>query len=1067
MKRFKLFNNVVGWIVFAISAVVYLLTLEPTASFWDCPEFISTAFKLEVGHPPGAPFFMLLGHFFSLFAKNVTDVAFWVNSLSAWASAFTVLFLFWTITHLARKVVHPSDGGNYSVAQIIGILGAGVVGALTYTFTDSFWFSAVEGEVYATSAVFTAIVFWAILKWEDVANEPHADRWIILIAYLMGLSIGVHLLNLLTIPAIVLVYYFKKYPYTIKGLSLALLISFVILGLVMYGVVPGVMTVASWFELLFVNTLGFGFNVGFLVYCILVFAAIVWSIYETFTENNPIRSKISFILSISLVGIPFIGESIVLGILIIAALVVILFYVFKNVEMRILNTVIVALATIMIGYSSYAIIVIRSAANPPMDQNSPDNVFSLKSYLNREQYGDRPLFYGQYYNAELETQIKHNNEGEYCAPVIKDDGPVWSPKEKIDSTEKDTYIISDRKRRYVYNDAFCTIFPRMYSSQGNHVEGYKQWGEVQGKTVTYNYCGQQQQAIVPTFGENLRFFFTYQIGYMYMRYFAWNFIGRQSDMQGTGEIDRGWIITGIPFIDNFIAGDQSKLPTELKENKGRNVYYMLPFLLGILGVFYQLSKGKKGEQSFWITLVLFFMTGLAIVLYLNQTPLQPRERDYAYAGSFYAYAIWIGFGVLGLSVLLQKLFKNKIVATSVATLLCLFVPIQMASENWDDHDRSGRYTCRDFGYNYLISCAPNAIIFTNGDNDTFPLWYLQEVEGVRRDVRVCNLSYLQTDWYIDQMRRQAYESEALPISWKRYQYVQGVNDVVSVDKVPLAIDAKEAIQRFVLNPDVNKFPTNIITIPVDKNDAKTLGIASAFKDSIVDEVSIGLKPRLYKHELMILEMLAQNNWKRPIYFSVTVGNDMYMGMDKYLQLEGLAYRIVPVKGTTEEGIVNTDVMFDNMMHKFRWGGVDNPKVYMDENNLRMCRTFRLMFYQLVDALIKEGKNDKALEALNYCMKVLPSNTVPLDGYVGSYLATQYYRLGENEKGDAIMEKIAQNTLEYIKWYSSFTNPNMVRSSSFDMRRSLAIMENVLAHWQQAGRKELFDKYVTIYEKLIK
>ncbi len=1065
MKQFRLVNNITGWIVFIIAAATYLLTMEPTASFWDCPEFISTAFKLEVGHPPGAPFFMLLGHFFSLFTSDVMKVAFYVNALSALASAFTILFLFWTITHLARKVVHPTEGGKYSLGQVIGIMGAGAVGALTYTFTDSFWFSAVEGEVYATSAVFTAIVFWAILKWEDVANQPHADRWIIFIAYMMGLSIGVHLLNLLTIPAIVLVYYFKKFEFTYKGMIIALLASFGILSVVMYGVVPGVMTVASWFELWFVNGLGFGFNTGFLAYCILTFAALIWTVYETFVGESLLRSQIALLLSVTLLGIPFIGESIGLGVVIILGLAGILFFV-KKINIKLLNTIAIALMVITIGYSSYAIIVIRSAANPPMDQNSPDNVFALKSYLNREQYGDRPLLYGQYYNAEVEREI----QGDYCVAKINEGANVWSPQEKVDSTEKDKYIVSDKKRDYVYNPKFCTLFPRMYSPQPNHVEGYKIWGGITGKSVPYSTCGHDDvKNGVPTFGENLQFFFTYQIGYMYLRYFAWNFIGRQNDIQGTGEVDKGSVITGFKFIDNRVAGDQDTLPSDLRNNKGRNVYYMLPFLLGILGIAYLFMKGKKGEQSFWITTVLFFMTGLAIVLYLNQTPYQPRERDYAYAGSFYAFAIWIGFGVLGLMALLQKILKNKIVAGSIASLLCLFIPVQMAGQNWDDHDRSNRYTCRDFGYNYLISCAPNAIIFTNGDNDTFPLWYLQEVEGVRPDVRVCNLSYLQTDWYIDQMRRKAYESDPLPIEWKRYQYVQGVRDIAETKNILPSMDAKTAIKEYVLNPDllqdgVAMFPTDYLTIPVNKDEIVKLGIVkSEKKDSVLSQLGIKLKPRLYKHELMILEMLSQNEWKRPIYFSVTVGSDMYMGLDRYLQLEGLASRIVPIDSHSSEGSVNTDLMFDNMVHKFKWGNIADPKVYLDENNLRMCRTFRLMFYQLVDALIKEGKKEKALEALDYCRKVIPPTTVK-DDYISSYFATQYYTLGKPEKGDAIMESIAKNSVEYINWYAHLTNPQFQKSSSQDFRQNMAILQSIIEQCKLAERTEIVKKYEPIFSK---
>lgn len=1068
MKNYKFLNNVFGWTAFAIATITYFLTIEPTASFWDCPEFITTAYKLEVGHPPGAPFFMLLGRFFTLFASDVTQVALMINILSALASSFTILFLFCSITRLAQKVVTPQENGSYSIGQIIGILGAGMVGALTFAFTDSFWFSAVEGEVYASSSLFTAVVFWAILKWEEVADQPQADRWLIFIAYMMGLSIGVHLLNLLAIPAIVLVYYFKKFEVTIKGTILALLSSFVILGLLMYGLVPGVMTVASWVELLFVNTFGLSFNSGFLFFCILLCVTLIWGVYETFTGKNPLRIKISFILSIALLGIPFIGEKVWLGVLLLLILGVLLFVVFKKLNVRLLNTIMLMLTTIVIGYSSYAVIVIRSTANPPMDQNSPDNVFALKSYLNREQYGDRPLLYGQYYNAEIAFDVKDG----YCIPKKKEIGDVWSPKEKELGTENDEYIISDKKIKYIYDDKFCTLFPRMYSSQPNHESAYKMWGNVKGRKIHHESCGREETHIVPTFGENLKFFFEYQLAFMYGRYFMWNFAGRQNDIQGHGEVSNGNTLTGIPFIDNLSLGNQSTLPDDMKNNKGRNVYYLLPLLLGIVGLSYQLLRGKKGVEAFCITGILFFMTGIAIVLYLNQTPYQPRERDYAYAGSFYAFAIWIGFGVLGVMALLQKIFKKESISAALATILCLGVPIQMASQNWDDHDRSGRTTARDFGRNYLESCAPNAIIFTNGDNDTFPLWYLQEVEGIRTDVRVCNLSYLQTDWYIDQMRRESYDSKPLPISWKRYQYVQGVRDVAQVYNLPQypSMELNTAIDSFLLNPNLLKdgvgaLPSPNLYLPIDKEQVlKTNTVSAEFAENILPQIEINLKKnRIFKHEMMILEMLAQNNWERPIYFAVTVGDDYYMGLKDNFQLEGLAYRLVPM--SQRGGGVNTNVMFDNMLNKFKWGGIDNPDIYLDENNLRMCRTFRMMFYQLVSALVKEEKNEKAIEALDYCMKVIPGTTVKHD-YTSSLLAGLYYQVGEYKKGDAIMDAIANNCVQNATWFMSLTNPQMRESVESELGHNLAVLESILAQCEQAGRTEILGKYVPVFRKYI-
>jgi len=1065
MKRFKLFNNIFGWVAFAIAAATYLLTKEPTASFWDCPEFITVAYRLEVGHPSGAPFFMLLGRLFSLFASSPKTVAGTVNSLSALASAFTILFLFWTITRLARKLITPTDG-KYSLGQTVGILGAGLVGALAYTFSDTFWFSAVEGEVYATSALFTAIVFWAILKWDEVADEEHADRWLILIAYLMGLSIGVHLLNMLTIPALGLVYYFRKFPVTTKGTIIALFASVGALAALMYALIPGLLLVASWFDLLFVNQFGFPINSGVLFYCSLLLGSLAWSIYETFTEKSPIRIQISFILSFTLLGIPFIGESVWLGVLVILGLIAV-FYFVKNINVRLLNTMLICFTCIVIGYSSYAMVVIRSMANPPMDQNSPEDIFSLTSYMNREQYGDRPLFYGPYYNAE----VKRNVEGDRCVPAIDTVKTLWTLQEKMNPNDKDRYIVSGVKEDYVYDDKFCTIFPRMFSTQESHISAYKDWGEITGKEITYNTCGQEGTATIPTFAENLRFFFTYQVGFMYGRYFMWNFVGRQNDMQGYGQIDKGNFITGIPFIDNILVGNQSNLPPEQLNNKGRNVYYLLPLLLGIIGLIWQLNRGKKGLESFWLVGIIFFMTGVAIVIYLNQTPYQPRERDYAFGGSFYAFSIWIGLGVLALAQLIEKGLKNKAVAATLATLVCLIIPAQMASQNWNDHDRSGRYTCRDFGYNYLISCAPNAIIFTNGDNDTFPLWYLQEVEGVRRDVRVCNLSYLQTDWYIDQMRREAYESKPLPITWKRYQYVQGTRDMAQVYDLPQfpSMDVKTAIHDFVLNPQllsngVAAFPTSNLVLPIDKEEVLKVGaVKPEFKDSILPQLKIKLGSRVLKHELMILEMLSQNNWKRPIYFSVTVGDDYYMGLGDNFQLEGLAYRIVPMGRKGSGGRVDTDLMFDNMIHKFKWGGIENPKVYLDENNLRMCKTFRLMFYQLVDALIKEKKNAKALVALDYCMKVIPSKTVSND-YYSALLASQYYTLGKPQKGDAIMEDLASNCVKNISWYSSLSSQKMIDASKKDVEQNIRILGSVLSQCREAKRDLIVSKYMPILKK---
>ncbi len=999
MKRFKLLNNIVGWVVFAIAAATYLMTIEPTASFWDCGEFISTAYKLEVGHPPGAPFFMLTARLFTLFASDPAHVAMMVNSFSAICSAFCILFLFWTITHLTRKLVMGSDDSEeMSFEQMITILGAGAVGALAYTFTDTFWFSAVEGEVYAYSSLFTAVVFWAIFKWEEVADKPYANRWLVLIAYLMGLSIGVHLLNLLTIPALVLVYYFKKYNATLKGSFKALGVSVAILVMVLYGIIPGFVEVAGWFELFFVNTLGFGFNTGTIVYAILLVGCLVWGIWETMESNQPvgsnkassgnsndIRKIASFVIPVVLLGIPFLGGRInsIVGLLLAGGLSAFLYFGKKYYNNSILNTILVCCTVILLGYSSYAAIIIRSAANTPMDQNSPDDVFALKSYLNREQYGDTPLLYGESYASEYQ----YRSDG---TPDYTEGETLYAKKVKTDPNEPDEYEAYDTKKKYKHQ--LCMLFPRMYSTQAHHVAGYKSWGNIKGKKATYiTKDGQRKTKVVPTFGENLWFFLNYQVDFMYWRYFMWNFVGRQNDVQSTNrEIINGNWISGIGFIDSLRLGDQTNLPDSLANNKGRNTYYFLPLLLGILGITYQISRktrknGYEGIQSFVVTFTLFFMTGLAIVLYLNQTPIQPRERDYAYAGSFYAFCIWIGMAVPSLVDLAKKFISPKIGAPVATVIGLLAGPVLLASQNWDDHDRSGRYTCRDFGQNYLLTMDPNGVIFTNGDNDTFPLWYNQEVEGVGTDQRVANLSYLQMGWYVDQMRRDAYLSKALPLSLKPQHYMNGRMDyayvVDIVDGHPISLESANKImvendanikRRIFGNVKENLwfYPAKNVYLDIDADEVINSGTVDIKdKGKIVRRMDIGFggKRFLGKQEIFILDLLASNHWQRPMYFATTVGKESFTGINDYLQLEGMAYRVVPIKKDPfyANERVNTDKMYDNMLHKFKWGGIaENPNVYLEENNLRMVQTHRYMFIRLVDALILEAK--QARMKRDYC-----------------------------------------------------------------------------------------------------
>ena len=1082
MKNFRFLNTIFGWLAFAVAAVTYLMTIEPTASFWDCGEFISAAYKLDVGHPPGAPFFMLTAKFFSLFTSDPSKVAMMVNAMSALASAFTILFLFWTITHLAQKVIGKSEE-EYTTANKIVVLGAGLVGALAYTFSDTFWFSAVEGEVYAFSSFFTAVVFWLILKWERNADNPGSDRWLILIAYLMGLSIGVHLLNLLAIPAIVLVYYYKKYTPSTRGILLAMAASVIILAFTLYGLIPGTIMWTTKFELLFVNVLGASYNTGLFVYILMVIAALVWAIYETHTGKNYTRMAVSFILAVTITGVPFLFENIILGIFIILAMIGFFAYKKKSVKPRWLNTSLVMIAVIIIGYSSYAVIMIRSAAQPTMDQNSPDNVFSLQYYLNRQQYGDRPLLYGGVYNAPMKLKV----EGNTCT-YDADKTPLYAPKPKRDASEKDEYVVAGYKFDYKKNEKFMMLFPRMYSGDPNHVKAYKMWGNVVGKKVNYDFCGEQRSDIKPTFGENMRFFFDYQVNFMYWRYFMWNFSGRQNDIQGNGEVSNGNWITGIPFIDEALVGPQEDMPFDIINNKGHNVYYMLPLLLGILGLLFQAYAGKKGIQGFWITFFLFFMTGIAIVLYLNQTPYQPRERDYAYAGSFYAFCIWIGFGVAALAKGLQKYGKlSPVIAGSVATVLCLLVPIQMGAQNWDDHDRSNRYVCRDFGANYLESCEPNAVIFTNGDNDTFPLWYAQEVEGIRTDVRVCNTSYLQTDWYINQMKKQAYESDPLPISWQPEDYVQGTRDAAYVfPMTDKSIDLKTALDfvrsndpKFKKIPGINQeldyIPAQTLTMGVDSAAVMAAGVIdTANLPYLQKEMKIDLKGKdvLGKQELIILDMLQTNDWNRPIYYAITVSPDQFVKLDPYFQQTGMAYQIVPMETQGTVRSINTEKMYDNVMNKFKWGGVNTPGVYLDENVMRMCKSYRIaLFSKLAAALVAEGKNEKALNVLDKAMEVLPPENVPLD-YSALSLGELYYELGQKEKAEMVYKGIADNALRSINWYFRL-RPGQLSSVESDLGHNLAVLQEVLRVSKQYNPEfakpyqEEFDNYRMAYGSVAK
>ena len=1073
MKQYKLVNNVLGWLTFFVAAFVYCSTIEPTASFWDCPEFITTGYKLEVGHPPGAPFFMLTANLFSQFASDPSQVARMVNTMSALLSATTILFLFWSITHLARKLI-LKDWSEMTLGKLIAIQASGLVGALIYTFSDTFWFSAVEGEVYAYSSAFTAIVFWLILKWEDHADAPHSDRWLVLIAYMTGLSIGAHLLNLLCLPAIVLVYCYRRFPHIeLKGSLLALVGSFVLVADVLYGVVPGIITVAGWFELLFVNTLGCPFNTGEIIYIVLLVAIVIWAIYESYVDKSFKRQNISFVLSVGMLGIPFRGMTWgagLLGLVILAAIYFGLNYRKKIgkdlvpvVTARFKNTALLCMLMLMIGYSSYAVIVIRSAANPPMDQNSPEDVFTLGSYLSRDQYGDSPLLYGQAYT----SQVAYDVDGNMCVPKHKEGAAIWQRKEKASKDEKDSYFVVSHKDKIIY--AQNMVFPRMHSSA--HAGAYENWmGGIEGTQVPYDRCGEPVMVKMPTQMENIRFFLSYQCNFMYWRYFMWNFAGRQNDIQGNGEPEHGNWITGISFVDDWMLGDQSEMPAELKANKGHNVFYCLPLLLGLIGLFWQAWRGQRGIRQFWVVFFLFFMTGLAIVLYLNQTPQQPRERDYAYAGSFYAYAIWCGLGVLAIYDMLKKKLKgNDVAVAGVVGVACLLVPIQMASQTWDDHDRSGRYTCRDFGQNYLMTLQDkgNPIIFTNGDNDTFPLWYNQETEGVRTDARVCNLSYLQTDWYIDQMKRPAYDSPSVPITWPRIDFCSGTNDYIEVRPAmkQQLLDfyreyPKEARAAFGDEPfevknimkywvrskdnDTHVIPTDTLYITIDKEAVRRSGMMMA-SDTIPDRMVISLagKRAIYKNDMMMLEMLAQCNWERPLYVATTVGSDNYMNLGDNFVQEGLAYRITPFN-TKAPGAKNfdTEKVYNNVMNRFKWGGLDKPGLYIDETVMRMCYTHRHLLAQLAMQLIAEGQNAKAEKVLRKAEKVLPEYNVPYTFMSGAAdMARAYALIGKKADAARILNKVWADAKSYADYYLQLTGSRFMMSQN-DVLRQLYIMQNI-------------------------
>ncbi len=1004
-------NTIIGWAVFAIATLVYFLTLEPTASWWDCGEYIATAYKLQVGHPPGAPLFQLLGRFFSLFAfGNVENVALMINIMSALSSSFTILFLFWTITILARKLV-ANQGEEPAGTQQYLIFGAGVVGALAYTFSDSFWFSAVEGEVYAMSSFFTAIVFWAILKWEAVSEEQGAFRWLILIAYMIGLSIGVHLLNLLAIPAIAYVYYYKKYPYSHKGFFIAGAVSIAILASVMYVIIPWVVEFAGKFELFFVNSVGLPFNSGTIIYFLLIVSAIVWGLHYTRKKGKVV-----------------------------------------------LNTVILALVFILIGYSSFLMLVIRSNANPPINENAPKDAISLLSYLNREQYGSWPLVYGQYYNAP---------------EVDREDGnPVY-----IKDATKGRYVINDDRKGIipVYDERFQTLFPRMWSDrQSGHISMYKQYGGNKGTPISVTQPdGSSEILYKPTFGENLRFFFTYQLNHMYIRYFMWNFAGRQNNIESQGDPAHGNWISGIGFIDNMRLGDQSNLPASMN-NPAKTTFYFLPFILGILGLSFHFKKNRKDT---WVVFLLFIMTGLAIVVYLNQYPYQPRERDYAYAGSFYAFAIWIGLGVLSLNDLIQKYIANKKTAAIVVTLVSLvLVPGIMASEGWESHDRSGKYAARDFARMYLESCEPNAIIFANGDNDTFPLWYAQEVEGIRTDVRVVNYMLASGEWYTDQLFTKQYESDPLPLSLSKDFYHKGSNtqvlliprfdDYVSLQEGIAFVGSEDPRTKYPLNDGrkFNYFPASKVVLPVDSVAAIETGtIKPEEATRMIKEFRWNISQNgLIRNEMMLLDLVATNNWERPIYFVNPHSVRTVLPLSKYCHLEGMLYRLKPIEA--EEyiqglGGVDVDRTYEILMAEdARWGRLNEPDVVLDRESERHVQDLmtKQSYRRLAIALINDQKMDSAIAVLDKALYFFPHDKFPYDIMMLGW-ADAYFRAGATEKGLEMSQLLLERYGEDLAYYR---NLNMAFQNHYrkEIQEGLNVLQGlqqISAQYQQTEfRKEV-------------
>lgn len=1163
-KRYNLVNNITGWVVFVIALATYWLTLEPTASYWDCGEFLIQADKLEVGHPPGNPIFMLTARFFANFASSPQTISVCVNAMSGLLSALTILLLFWTVTHLTRRLlVRDNHTGEIGMGRMLAIMGSGVVGALAYAWSDTFWFSAVEAEVYAFSSFCTALVFWLILKWENRAEQPHSDAYLILIAYIIGVSVGVHLLNLLCIPAIALVFAYRRFQGMNLLKSVATLgISFGIIVLVLYGLVPGFIKVAQMFELFCVNSCRMGYNTGVLIYAAASVAIFIWCLYELYRQKSANGIRISFILTVAFSGMLCFTSSVWVWLLLLVALATVMFTIFRRgLPVRVLTVIAWSIAVIFVGYSSYALILIRSAADTPMNQNSPDNVFDLASYLNREQYGDTPLLYGMCFNSDIQKKDNGSQQYQYGASTLiqpsystnMEYGDVQYGKAvpgadiptaaSLDASQNAAnmevaernhgYIIKTRTPKPVYNPELNMFFPRLYSTMPSHVRGYKVWApsiveaekdynnlvtvnavdangysvpelDLNGEPIAVgeNMISYPTKTVFkPTQYNNFEYFLRYQFNHMYMRYFMWNFAGRQNDIMNMGgELDAGNWISGIPFIDNTRLGDQSLLPSDLgKDNPGHNVFYMLPLLLGLIGMLWQITlAGKRGVEQFWVVFFLFFMTGIAIILYLNQPPYQPRERDYAYAGSFYAFAIWIGMGVAALWRIIILVSQRKHRAQTgdeqakvdlitpaadgqpsssgialwgavVACLAGICIPLQMVSQTWDDHDRSGRYAARDYAVNYLESTEPGAIIFCNGDNDTFPLWYAQEVEGVRPDVRIINLSYLSSDWYANQLYMQAYESEPVPLTATTSDIAYDNLSIVLVDREntrPMELrqalkQAYDGYKRAEYGYPV--IPSSVVYIPIDKAAIVKQGYVSASDTAkLVDRIEIDLtqspsyrgRGALLQSDVLMLDIIATNaatGWKRPIYWCATVGNDYYMGLDPYQAATGLALQLVPWRNDATS--VRSDRFYDNAV-KFLWGGADAKDhiPYYDETAGRMITTMRSymllgakQYYREGQQAAEAGDNARAAKLYNQAADLLnliterqPATVRPYGIQLGPDIANLYYDLGQASGDDKLCAKGRRLMQQLVVLYGSYAHYVQEIKKDFSQNVALTI-----------------------------